>query len=372
MALRNRALGRWAMVGVAIAVLCALPSIIAALPVAEGPINVNQLRQRIIASTRQPFQGDAQSIAALGLPNLPDLGDVTGLLSGTTTMRAWYAASNQHRVDMITGFGERDYYQTQGAEYVWDYGQNLLSELVGTAPIRLPQAEDLLPPELAWRVFQVDPTDAVSSLPARRIAGVDAAGLRLRPTDPDTTIGQVDVWADPNTGLPLRVEVTQRGATNPVLRTAFSDITLGVPAASALTPPSGRGSGFTVAKVPDLLGALGNVSRFTRLPEELAGYPRAPQVPGLPQIARYGTGLTSFVVLALPADVGDSALTNAKQAGGLAVPLRFGQAELIQVPLLTVAVENRGRRSFLIAGLVDRAVIGNAAVDLDTFRGRFR
>ena len=360
------------MVGVAVAVLCALPSIIAAIPVGASPIGVDQLRQRIIASTDRPFQGYAQSSAALGLPSLPDLSDVTGLLSGTTTMRAWYAAPNQHRVDVITGFGERDYYQTPSAEYVWDYGQNLLSELVGTAPIRLPQGEDLLPPELALRILQVDPTDAVTALPARRVAGVDAAGLRLRPTDPDTRIGQVDIWADPNTGIPVRVEVTQRGGTTPVLQTAFSDVSFGPPAAATLTPPTGSGTGFTVAKVPDLLGALGNVGRFGRLPAELAGYQRAPQVPGLPQIARYGTGLTSFVVLALPADVGNSALTNAKQAGGVAVPLQFGQAELIQVPLLTVLVENRGFRSYLIAGLVDSSVISNAAVDLDTFRGRFR
>lgn len=360
------------MVVVAVAVVCALPSVIAAIPAGSSPIGVDQLRQRIIASTSQPFQGDAQSSAALGLPTLPDLADVTGLLSGTTTTRVWYAAANQHRVDVITGFGERDYYQTPAAEYVWDYGQNLLSELLGTAPIRLPQAEDLLPPELAWRIFEVDPADPVTALPSRRVAGVDAAGVRLRPTDPDTRIGQVDIWADPSTGLPLRVEVTQRGASTPVLETAFSDVSFGTPAASALTPPTGSGSGFTVAKVPDLLGALGDVSRFTRLPPQLAGYPRAPQVPGLPQIARYGTGLTSFVVLALPSNVGNSALTSAKQAGGQAIQLQFGQAELIQVPLLTVAVENRGFRSYLIAGLVSSTVIANAAIDLDTFRGRFR
>ncbi|HEY4020817.1 MAG TPA: hypothetical protein VGM75_19150, partial [Pseudonocardiaceae bacterium] len=164
--LRGRARRRWAMVVVAVAVLCTLPSVIAAIPAGSSPIGVDQLRQRIVASTRQPFQGYAQSSAALGLPSLPDLADVTGLLSATTTMRAWYAGSNQHRVDVITGFGERDYYQTPTATYVWDYGQNLLSELVGTAPIRLPQAEDLLPPELAWRILQVDSTDAVTGLPA--------------------------------------------------------------------------------------------------------------------------------------------------------------------------------------------------------------
>ena len=74
---------------------------------------------------------------------------------------------------------------------------------------------------------------------------------------------------------------------------------------TALAPPTGSGSGFTIAKVPDLLGALGNAGRFARLPGDLAGYPRAPQVPGLPQIARYGTGLTSFVALALPANIAE-------------------------------------------------------------------
>jgi hypothetical protein len=45
---------------------------------------------------------------------------------------------------------------------------------------------------------------------------------------------------------------------------------------------------------------------------------------------------------------------------------------MIQVPLLTVAVQNRGFRSYLIAGLVDSTVISEAAADLATFRGRFR
>ena len=207
---------------------------------------------------------------------------------------------------------------------------------------------------------------------SRRVAGIDAAGLRLRPTDPDTRIGQVDIWADPNTGLPLRVEITQRGATAPVLRTAFSDVSFEPPAQTALTPPTGGGSGFTVAKVPNLLGALGTVGRFGRLPEKLAGSPRAPPVPGLPQIARYDTGLTSFVVLALPPDIADSALTNAKQAGAVPIEVRTGEAEMIQVPLLTVAVQNRGFRGYLIAGLVDGSVISQAAADLATFRGRYR
>jgi hypothetical protein len=44
----------------------------------------------------------------------------------------------------------------------------------------------------------------VTAIAPRHIAGVDAAGLRINPTDPATTIGRVDIWADPETGLALQ------------------------------------------------------------------------------------------------------------------------------------------------------------------------
>ncbi len=50
-------------------------------------------------------------------------------------------------------------------------------------------------------------SDELSRLPARRVAGRSAAGLRLVPADPASTIARVDVWADEASGLPLRVEV---------------------------------------------------------------------------------------------------------------------------------------------------------------------
>ena len=53
------------------------------------------------------------------------------------------------------------------------------------------------------------PRHAAARPPDRRHA---AAGLRLSPADPDTTVGRVDVWADPPTGLPLHVEVAPKSA----------------------------------------------------------------------------------------------------------------------------------------------------------------
>ena len=143
---------------------------------------------------------------------------MTSLLTGTTRVRTWYAAPSRWRFDVVSDRRRaRMCTRTPEGEFTWDYGANLLTRLVGTPPVRLPRAGDLLPPDLARRVLSAARDDPVSALPARRVAGRPAAGLRLTPADPATTIGHVDVWADPDTGLPVAVEVTARGADRPVL-----------------------------------------------------------------------------------------------------------------------------------------------------------
>ena len=117
--------------------------------------------------------------------------------------------------------------------YLWDYGHDVLTRIVGAQPVRLPRASDLLPPALARRLLAAaSPADHLSRLPSRRVAGVDAAGLRLVPADPATTIGAIDIWADPASGLPLDVAIIGRGASKPVLVTSFLQVSEQRPAAA--------------------------------------------------------------------------------------------------------------------------------------------
>jgi len=81
---------------------------------------------------------------------------VTSLVNGTTRIRSWYASPSSWRFDVLTAGAERDVYGTTGGEYVWDYGANLLTELIGAQPVRLLRAGDLLPPDLARRVLSVE------------------------------------------------------------------------------------------------------------------------------------------------------------------------------------------------------------------------
>ncbi|HWC82675.1 MAG TPA: hypothetical protein VG756_22210 [Pseudonocardiaceae bacterium] len=362
---------RWALVAALAALACVLPTVVASLPTGSAEPGADRLRQLVLDSADQPYVGYARAQAELGLPDLPDLGNLSGLLSGTTDIRVWYRSDQHKRVDVIDTVGERDVYTTPTGEYTWDYGIDLLTRIVGSEPVRLPEAGDLVPPDLARRVLRLDPADPVASLPTRRIAGIDAAGLRLRPTDPATTVGQVDMWVDPANGLPLRVEITPRGAAQPILTSQFLDLSQAAPDSSTLTPPVSGAGGVSTATAPDVLGALNTLGRFP-LPRLLAGYPLQPQLAGLPGVGRYGAGLATFVVLPLPGNVGSSAIRTALTAGATQLTMQRGRAVLIGIPMLSVLLEQAGfgRRTYLVAGLVTPAVLRQAATQLATLRGR--
>ncbi|WP_297549035.1 hypothetical protein [Amycolatopsis sp.] len=365
---------RWVLVGMVTALLLAVPALVAALAPGGGSADPARLRDLIARSASQPYQGYAESTGSLGLPDLPKLGDVTSLFNGTTRMRAWYTAPDRSRVDVLTVGSERDVYRLPDAEYTWDYAANQLTELIGDPPVRLPQAGDLLPPDLARRILADAPGDPVTALPGRRIAGIAAAGVRLTPRDPDTTVGTVDIWADPATGLPLRVELSARGQTSPVLTTAFEEVDLTTPTIPAEAPNPVPGSGFVVTSAPDVAKALGALGQAT-LPAQLAGRDlRTTELGGIRGVGLYGTGLSSFVVAAVPGDVGAQAADAATKAGAASIKLARGTAVAKSIPPLSLLVVRPmfSRRAYVLAGLVDPSVLQAAAGALTTLPRRGR
>ncbi len=223
---------RWATVACGTAALCALPVVVGALPVPDSSLSAMALRSRILASAHVPYQGYAESTVSLGLPSLPDLSGVSMLLDGTTDQYTWYRSPEHWRAEVSTPAGEDDTYQAGAATYLWDYSRNLLTKIVGSQPVRLPRAADLLPPALGRRLLALAAgSGRLSRLPSRRIAGIDAAGLQVRPADPRTTIAAVDIWADPATGLPAAVQVFARDSAHPVVTSSFLQLSESRPAA---------------------------------------------------------------------------------------------------------------------------------------------
>jgi hypothetical protein len=106
----------------------------------------------------------------------------------------------------------------------------------------------------------------------------------------------------------------------------------------------------------------------------LSGYPRQPALPGLGGVGRYGPGLATFVVVPLPGNLGSSAIDSATKAGAKKITLSFGRAVSIQLPLLTLVIEQGGfrHRTYLLAGFVDPAVLDQAADQLSALRRPIR
>lgn len=353
------------------ALLCALPVVIAALPVAASPVSAAALRARILASAGVPYQGYADSSVNLGLPDVPGLDNVTDLLDGNTNQYVWYRSPASWRADDVTGTGEADTYQQGPVTYLWDYGRSLFTAVAGVQPVRLPRAADLLPPALARRLLgMAAATDRIARLPARRVAGVDAAGLQVTPVGPGTTIGTIDVWADPRTGLPVEVQVTGRGAAQPVLTTSFLQLTLSRPPLSVVTPHPAPGVTITTARLPSVDAVLNGDGDgdhdATPFPPVLGGRRYLP-IPGSPSgVAVYGSGFSRFVLLPLPRAVGATPLNAALGAGADVLTIGGQTAALIRTPLITVLMVRAGFRNttFLFTGAVTPAVLENAATSL--------
>jgi hypothetical protein len=362
---RRQARRRWLVVASGLALLCGLPAIVAAWPVPNSPLSAFALRDRIEASAHVPYQGYVETSVDLDLPSLPDLGDVSSLLDGVTDQYAWYRSPAQWRSDILTQTGEDDTYQTSQGTYQFNYSQNLLTLITGSQPVRLPRAADLLPPALALRLLSLaSSATRISRVPSQRVAGVDAAGLQLVPDDPDSTIGAVDIWADPASGLPLQVSVITRGQTHPILTARFLDLSESRPSLADVTPDPAPGVGLDTTALPDVSGIL---NRFgPPLPTRLAGLDQVAVPGGLTDVAAYGSGFSRFAVLPLPNRVGQSALNAADSAGAGGVSLSGGTGALIETPLLTVllAQSSFGGPVYLLTGAVTPTLLVRAGSDL--------
>lgn len=373
---RRDAYRRWIAVGTGIAALCALPSVLGALPVSAAAVAPAVLEARILASPGHPYQGYVTTDGRLDVPQLPQLGAVSSLLSGVTTMRTWYAGPDRWRTDVDSLTGEQDMYQTSSGTVSWDFETGHITEVVGNPTVRLPRPQDLVPAQLGLRLLHTaGPADRVSALPALNVAGIAADGLEIRPGSADSTIGRVDIWADPATGVPLEVAVYARGANQPAITTRFLDVELSSPSASDVTFDPAPGLPISVATSSDVTSLLDSRA-FIPLPQSLDGLPAAQSLAGYgAAVSGYGSGFNTFAVLYLGDRLGDSAMTAATDGGASTVTFGNGgvgapgTGRLIRTPLLSVLVVRSQRfdQVFLLAGFTSPDVLVKAAGDLLTY-----
>lgn len=353
------------MVAALVAVLVSLPGLARLLPSdAASGVSAPELLALVRAGDSVPWSGYAEVRGDLDLPDVRELSGLPATIGETTRLRTWWRGADEWRADQLTLTGELDVVQGRSRDglrprrLTWDSERRTADVVLEEQPVRLPVGADLLPNALGARLARAD--DVVPTrLPDRRVAGRPAVGLRLTAPDPaTTTVAHVDVWAEPTTGLPLRVEVTAAGSDRPSVTAVVLDLDLAVPPVERTRFQPPPGATFTRDASPDLAALADREARLL-LPEALAGLPRDDRVDGLGGgVATYGTGFTALTVVPLGSGVAGDVLRRLRRASPDAV--RPGATGAVGTPLLQVLLAVRGDRGYLLAGTVPEALLQRA------------
>jgi hypothetical protein len=363
---RAQAGRRWLVVAVGTAAVLAAPQAWAARPTTDSHISTAALVSGIERSARVQHSGLADVRGSLGLPDLPRLGDIGALLGGTSRARVWWAGPKAWRVDTLTATGETDVYGTEIGLTQWDFENHDRDITFGQARVRLPRTDDLLPPQLARRVLVgLGTSDTLERLGTKRVAGLAAEGLRIRPQDVRSTVEAVDIWADPVSGLPLEVSVRDKGHSDAAISSRFESVSLGAPDRLVIVPPLPADAPTHRRDVADLADSIDRFGEVV-LPSTLAGETRGEDLVGSGSAETYGDGLTRFSVLALPGQFARRIIDSARTSGGQPLDVTGGEVLLLPSRLLTavVARASGGGQGYLLVGTVDRVTLQTAAADL--------
>ena len=359
---------RWTVVAALVALLLALPALVGRLPAGHSDVTAANLLSKIQASQSVQFSGYGEVTGGLALPVTDQFNSIADLFGGTTTLRAWWAGTDNWRVDTINVSGEQDLHQDSTGTWDWNYESNTATREGGdNAAVRLPRADDLLAPTLARRLLSQAQSDEVARLANRRIAGHDVAGLRLVPAQAHSTISHVDVWALPSSGLAVQVDVYGNGSSATTLTSTMLDLSTSHPAAStiAFSPPVG--AKVRVAERSDIVTALDQFGRG-RPPSTLGGLEQE-STTGLGAVGVYGRGVTMMIALPLSPRLAATFVKELGAAVGATTAPAGTTLGVGPVNLLLTTQRSNGS-AWLLVGTVDTATLTQAAGEVPIVFGR--
>jgi outer membrane lipoprotein-sorting protein len=322
-----------------------------------APRTASQLLVDVQKAKVEGLSGTVVQTSNLGLPALPNLGgrsssDFTSLVSGSHTLRLWYAGPNQARLALLGDLGESDVVRNGADVWLWSSSANTAKHLTlpanatGTDPAD-PASEGAMTPQQAadLALKAITPTTSVTTDPTAVVAGRSAYQLVLEPKDSSTLVGTVKIAIDGASHIPTRVQVFPRGSTEPAFEVGFTSFDPHAPSASVFSfnPPPG-------ATVTEGLGVGGKQSSDGR-PDATEGTAPAGSDPAgdtKPRVV--GEGWTSVVVASLPADASANGAT-ATPFGNLdelvknlpTVSGSWGSGHLLKGSLFSVVLTDDGR-----------------------------
>lgn len=197
-----------------------------------------------------PMTGTVVETASLGIPQLPGSGNpasITSLLSGSHTIKVWYAGPKKFRLAVPVTMGETDMIRNGRTAWLWQSGANSVTTFDLPAHSHTPKtapgagASPLTPQQAAKQALAaVGPTTKVSVESNVVVAGQSAYQLVLAPKQAGSLIGQVTIALDGrHPQVPLRVQVFAPGASTPAYQVGYTSISFVTPSAAnfTFTPP---------------------------------------------------------------------------------------------------------------------------------------
>lgn len=350
--LYNHARLRWAVpVAAGVLLAGAGPLINTVTASAQGtlaPRTAAQLLVDVQHARLQGLSGTVVQTSELGLPALPSIGGSGGdavsfssLVSGSHTMRLWYAGPTQARVALLGQLGESDLVRNGSDVWSWSSSSNTATHYtvptdatgseappVGATAAMTPQqaAEDAL--------AAIDPSTRVTTDPTAVVAGRSAYQLVLVPRDSRSLVGSVRIAIDGATHIPTRVQVYARGTSTPAFEVGFTSF-------STATPPS---STFAFSPPPGATVKQGDTSGVS---EHGSGSTDEHATTGT---AVVGSGWTSVLVTRAPAGVtGQQSPLTGVLKNLPVVSGSWGTGHLIQGTLFSALLTDRGQ---LVVGAV--------------------
>lgn len=302
--------------------------------------------------------------ADLGLPSLPGVGgggssDMASLVSGSHTLRLWYAGPDRVRLALLGSLGESDLVRNGTDVWMWSSTEKSATHrsvpAAGAAPDSLASMSPVTPQQAAEAALKaISPSTRVSTDGTAVVAGRSAYELLLQPRDTRSLVASVRIAVDAKTHIPTRVQVFADGVSKPAFEVGFTSFDPSTPAASVFrfNPPPGTKvtEGGDMMEGHDAMGRPGISSDAPDGPTTHGlpdGRPR--ELPSGPQPKTVGEGWTSVVVAKLPANSASG--QSSGDAGSLTSMLRvlpkvegtWGSGHLLQGTLFSALVTDDGR-----------------------------
>jgi outer membrane lipoprotein-sorting protein len=316
------------------------------------------------------------------------VGGSSPVLAGGTG-RLWAASDGRFRLEIQSPAGDAQIVSDGSAVTISQPSTSTVYRFV--LPAKKADATDTTkdtPPgaaDIQKVLDQIAPEALVSGATPTTVAGQPAYDVRVAPAKNGGLLGALDLAWDAARGVPLRVGVYARGATQPTLELAVTEIAYGAVRTADIAVPSPAGAkvqtiDLTKQGAAGTRADGGTANQTEAQVQAAVGFPlHAPAtVAGLARtsirsvgdkadagaLLVYGQGLGAIVVLEQKAD---PAAAKAASVGGLELPtvsIAGASGSELATSLGTVARVTKGGVAYTVLGSVPAAAIEAAARDL--------